>query len=260
LKSELLSGFASVGPKAANRGTGDYNRTAFRIRRDAPDALFQATAAPCEWGRHETAAIASDHSGMLRRLIILSAVVIPGAVWFFVAPLVGLSRLASAVASRDTAALDQRVDFIRLGRSLAPQIVWAYLQKTGRTNALGRTASSLIAGASASIADPVIGALLNPEALLNFLDAAHVSSPNLTLKAGVAALPRGDFGSLWIAFQSAEYGADNFYVSLPSSASPQDQYRIRMQLLQWNWKLVAIDLPQKVREQLADELIRRIGS
>jgi hypothetical protein len=197
---------------------------------------------------------------MLRRLIIVSAIVVLGAVWFFVSPLVGLSRLANAVASRDTAALDQRVDFIRLGRSLAPQIVWAYLQKTGRANTLGRTTSSLIAGASASIADPVIGALLNPEALLNFLDAGRVSSPSLTLKAGVAALPRGDLGSLWSAFQSAEYGAGNFYVSLPPSASPEDQYRIRMQLLQWNWKLVAIDLPQKLREQLADELIRRIGS
>ena len=196
---------------------------------------------------------------MLRRLIIVSAIVVLGAIWFFVSPLVGLSRLASAVASRDTAALDQRVDFIRLGRSLAPQIVWAYLQKTGRGNALGHTASSLIAGASASIADPVIGALLNPEALLNFLDAGHVSSPNLTLKAGVAALPRGDLGSLWSAFQSAEYGAATFYVSLPPSASPQDQYRVRMQLLQWNWKLVAIDLPQKLRDQLADELIHRIG-
>jgi hypothetical protein len=30
--------------------------------------------------------------------------------------------------------------------------------------------------------------------------------------------------------------------------------------LQWTWKLVAIDLPQSVRDQLADELIRRIGS
>jgi hypothetical protein len=32
-----------------------------------------------------------------------------------------------------------------------------------------------------------------------------------------------------------------------------------MQVLQWNWKLVGIDLPEKVRDQLADELIRRIG-
>jgi hypothetical protein len=30
--------------------------------------------------------------------------------------------------------------------------------------------------------------------------------------------------------------------------------------LQWKWKLVAIDLPRSVRDQLADELIRRIGS
>ena len=45
----------------------------------------------------------------------------------------------------------------------------------------------------------------------------------------------------------------------PQSAPAPDQYRLQMQVLRWNWKLVGIDLPEKVRDQLADELIRRIG-
>jgi Protein of unknown function (DUF2939) len=196
---------------------------------------------------------------MSRRLIILTIVFVLGAVWFTVSPLIGLSRLASAVAARNVSALDQRVDFSRLGRSLAPQIVWAYLNKTGRVNMLGGTASSFIAGGSASLADAILGDLLNPEAVLQLLDKGGMDTATLRVQNALAPLPKGDFKSLWQAFQGAEYGIGNFYVSLPPSAEAAQQYRLRLQVLQWNWKLVGIDLPQRVRDQLADELIKRIG-
>ncbi len=68
-------------------------------------------------------------------------------------------------------------------------------------------------------------------------------------------------GSLWRIFQHAEYGIGKLTVNLPVSASTtDDQYRVHLELLQWNWKLAAMDLPQNVREKLADELIRRVGS
>jgi Protein of unknown function (DUF2939) len=195
---------------------------------------------------------------MKLRLYSIMAVLVIGAAWFFLSPLIGLAALGSAVASKNPAALDKRVDFTRLGRSLAPQIVWTYLQKTGRANVIGRTATSMIAGSSGSIADPILGDLLKPEAILRLLETGQ-PGPQLQLTGSIAALPNGNFGSLWQAFQNAEYGIGNFYLNAPGSAAAPDQYRLHMQVLRWNWKLVGIDLPEKVREQLADELIRRIG-
>ncbi len=195
---------------------------------------------------------------MKLRLYSIIAVLVVGAAWFFVSPLIGLSALASAVASRNATSLDERVDFTRLGRSLAPQIVWAYLEKTGRAHMIGRTASTIIAGSSASLADPILGDLLSPEAILRLSESGQPGG-QLQLKGSIAALPNGNFGSLWQAFQNSEYGIGNFYLNAPPLAVAPDQYRLHMQVLRWTWKLVAIDLPEKVRDQLADELIRRIG-
>jgi DUF2939 family protein len=198
---------------------------------------------------------------MHRRLLALLTLMLVGGVLFFTLPLVGFSRFATAIESDNTVVLGDRIDPNRLGRSLAPQIVWTYLQKTGRMNVLGRTVSSLVAGASASLADPVVGDLVTPEALVSLLANAQLNSGNLRIQNTFVPLPKGSMGSLWSVFQHAEYGIGKLTVNLPISASTiNDQYRVHLELLQWNWKLVAMDLPQNVREQLADELIRRIGS
>jgi Protein of unknown function (DUF2939) len=198
---------------------------------------------------------------MHRRLLALLTLMLVGGVLFFTLPLVDFSRFATAVESDNTVALDNRIDPNRLGRSLAPQIVWTYLEKTGRMNVLGRTVSSLVAGASASLADPIMGELVTPQALVSLLTSAQLNSGNLRIQSTLVPLPKGSMGSLWSVFQHAEYGIGKLTVNLPVSASTShDQYRVHLELLQWNWKLVAMDLPQNVREQLADELIRRIGS
>jgi hypothetical protein len=66
-------------------------------------------------------------------------------------------------------------------------------------------------------------------------------------------------GSAWEIFINTEYGIGNFYISLPMRAAATDQFRLRLQVLQWNWKLTAVDLPERVRVELAKELQRRIG-
>ncbi len=114
------------------------------------------------------------------------------------------------------------------------------------------------AGASASLADPIIGDLLTPKALLSLLNSAQVNIGRLRIQNALVPLPNGDMGSLWSVFQNAEYGFGKVNVRLPLSAA-KDQYRIHLELLQWKWKLVAMDLPRNVSDQLADELIRRIG-
>lgn len=208
--------------------------------------------------RSELSCQAQAGTAMLRRSLVLLTLIMVAGVLFFTLPLVGVSRLASAVESNNIVALENRIDLNRLGRSLAPQIVWAYLEKTGRVKVLGRTVSSLVAGASGSLADPIVGELLTPEALLSLLNSAQVNIGSLRIENALVPLPNGDMGSLWTVFQNAEYGIGKVNVRLPPSGAT-DQYRIHLELLQWKWKLVALDLPQNVSDQLAGELIRRIG-
>jgi Protein of unknown function (DUF2939) len=177
--------------------------------------------------------------------------------WFVISPLLGLSRLADAVATGNPAKLQEKIDLTRVGQSMAPQVVWTYLQKTGRGKVLGRMASSLIAAGSISLADPIVSELLSPASVLTLLNTGRLG--NLHIGSTMAPLPNGDIGSLWSAFQDGEYGIGNFHVTLPTSASSSDQYGIHLQLHDWDWKLVGIDLPQTLKDQLADELIRRIG-
>jgi hypothetical protein len=178
--------------------------------------------------------------------------------WFLVSPFLGIARLRAAVEARNPASLEERVDFRRLRISLGTQIVSAYLKLTGKAQQFGSLGSVLATSVGASLADPLLSDVLTPEAMLDFLSGAK-SSP----------IPTGDVDDMlnlasvdtvWKAFANSEYGVGNFYVSAPLDKPPTDQFRLRFQVLQWNWKLTAVDLPEHVRIRLAQELQKRIGS
>ncbi len=117
----------------------------------------------------------------------------------------------------------------------------------------------LFAAAAASLADPLLADLINAETMFDLLAGRGVASASLKLPAGLGPLPKHAFGSLWGVFANSEYGIGNFYISLPAQAAAANQFRLRLQVLQWNWKLTAIGLPEHLRIELAKELQRRIG-
>ena len=92
-------------------------------------------------------------------LVVLSAY----AVW----PVVGFYKIASAVESRDTAALTQRVDFRSLRKALTKQLIATYLELTRKK--LGLIEKSIAVGVGGSIADPIVARLVNAETLLDLL-------------------------------------------------------------------------------------------
>ena len=51
--------------------------------------------------------------------------------------------------------------------------------------------------------------------------------------------------------------SNRFSIWLPPGASQADQFRLRMQLLRWRWKITGIDLPEKLRDQIAGELAKK---
>ncbi len=175
--------------------------------------------------------------------------------WFLVAPFVGLARLNSVIESRNASALSERIDFRRVRASLGGQVISTYLKITGKDAQLGPSGAALVTGVGFSLAEPLLADLMNPEAMLDLLSGAGVAAADLP--GGSRPLGGDTIDSAWQAFANAEYGIGNFYISLPTKAAPTDQFRLRLQLLQWTWKLTAIDLPEHVRATLAKELEHR---
>ena len=50
---------------------------------------------------------------------------------------------------------------------------------------------------------------------------------------------------------------DHFSIGWPTDATATEQFRLRMQLIAWRWKLTGIDLPDKLRDQFARELAKK---
>src|SRR5215469_13903599 len=86
-------------------------------------------------------------------------------------PFFGLRALAGAVQAGDVTAINEKIDYPRLRRSFTEQIISAYLRITGRA-ALGPLATAV----GASILDPWVSQIVNPENLAQLLRGATVSS------------------------------------------------------------------------------------
>ena len=170
-------------------------------------------------------------------------------------PFFGLRALAAAVQAGDVTAINEEVDYVRLRRSFTEQIIGAYLRVTGRATKLGAL-GSLATAAGASIVDPWVSQIINPENLAQLLRGGTVSSD-----LGPVSFRFGDLPSTlnitWSAWLSSEYGLGRFSIWLPPGAAETNQFRLRMQLLQWRWKVTGIDLPEKLRDQIAGELAKK---
>jgi hypothetical protein len=187
----------------------------------------------------------------LPAFLVLLALLIGYWAW----PFFDLRALAAALQAGDVAAINEEVDYTRLRRSFTEQIIGAYLRLTGRASQLGAL-GPLAAAVGASIVDPWVSQIVNPENLVQLLRGATVSS-NL----GPVSFRFGDLPSTlniaWIAWLSSEYGVGRFSIWLPPGAAGSNQFRLRMQLFQWHWKVTAIDLPEKLRDQIAAELAKK---
>ena len=71
-------------------------------------------------------------------------------------------------------ALNKDVDYPRLRRSFTEQIIGAYLRVTGRATQLGAL-GTLATAVGASIVDPWVSQIVNPENLAQLLRGATVS-------------------------------------------------------------------------------------
>ena len=171
-------------------------------------------------------------------------------------PLVGLRTLAGALQARDAAALSEQVDFEYLRRYLAAQIIATYLRITGRENKLGPL-RALAPGIGASIVDPWVSQIVNVENLVELLAGGTIQSELGTISLNTRELPNFSLRNAWNAWFNSEYGLGRFSIGLPANVEAVEQFRLRMQLLGWRWKLTGIDLPARLRDQVAQELAKK---
>ena len=147
------------------------------------------------------------------------------------------------------------MDFELLRRSLVGQIIATYLRITGRERKLGPL-SPLASAIGASIVDPWVSQIVNPENLIELLRGGTIQT-ELGATSFKMELPKFSLSTAWNAWLSSEYGLGNFSIGLPVYAEAAEQFRLRMQLLEWSWKLTEVDLPEKLRDQLARELAKK---
>jgi hypothetical protein len=170
-------------------------------------------------------------------------------------PFFGLRALAEAVQVGDVRAINEQIDYPRIRRSFTEQIIGAYLRVTGRASQLGAL-GSLATAVGASIVDPWVSQIVNPENLAQLLRGGTVSSELGPVSFRFGNLP-STLNLTWDAWLSSEYWFNRFSIWLTPGASQTDQFRLRMQLLQWRWKITGIDLPEKLRNQIAGELAKK---
>ena len=183
---------------------------------------------------------------------VIATIAVLGLMWIgYVAwPLYDLYVLARAFETRDVATVVRHVYFESVRRSLADQIVSAYLRRAGVQ--LGPLAQGAV-GSALGIADPVLSKVMSPEALSEFLSTGWpvAVAPDVTLGISSKTL-----GNAWQVFAASEYGIGRFYVALPQSLPPPQRLGLAFRLLQWRWQLTGITLPENIQNLLADALIK----
>ena len=175
---------------------------------------------------------------------------------YFAWPLVGFYSLASAVESRNAAALAERVDFPSLRRSLSQQVIAEYLKLTGKDKELGRFRTGIASGVGAALAEPVVAQFLNAETLLDFLNKGSVKAGD-TISSEIAPFSGSTWRNAWRVWWHSEYGLARFSAYLPPDKSKDEQFKVGLSLRDWEWKLTGIGLPDQLRVQLAQDLVHR---
>ncbi len=168
---------------------------------------------------------------------------------FVVSPFVALYDLSKAVQAKDVARITERVNFNALRVSLARQILGEYL----KTQDLGTIEREVAAQAGATALNPVLAALVTPQAVIDLLEdgqlqqAAGGTSPSAI---GVD-FDLASFSGLWRIFIASEaQGFRAITIPLTPEETKDRQLRVTMRLRGTTWRLTGIELPAPLREEL----------
>jgi hypothetical protein len=172
---------------------------------------------------------------------------------FYIAtPLIALHKMESAVENRDAVALEERVDWPALRRSLTKQVFATYLKLTGKNLPIGAIGKRL----AVSVADPIVARLMTIRALLDLLGKGEAGE-GAKVPTDRVPFTATSFDSVWRLWVNSDYLGRDFHISLPPEGPRAQQFNVQLRLIRWRWRLVGIELPEELKEQLARELVKQ---
>ena len=192
----------------------------------------------------------------MRKTVGIFAILLLLWLGYIVWPFASLFSVIRAAQARDAVALAQRVDYPKLRRSVAVQILQAYAGLSG----IKLDTASVAIGLTAALADPFVEKLLTPAALGELLRSGW---PKDMLGDGAPADAQGvassGLGNPWQLYLNSDYGIGVVRIALPTGQPKDRQFHVELSLSEWTWKLSGLDLPVALKERLARELMRQQG-
>jgi hypothetical protein len=195
----------------------------------------------------------------MRRFWWIAVLLVFLALWAW--PYAGAAILANAAAAHDGEALAAHIDQPALKRSLARQIVAAYLRKSGRADKMGAFERGLANAVGASVAAPYLDQLLAPNALASLLgegrlDPIKVGDRTIALDRQVPSLA-SLYGShlSYVVLHSFYDGIATFRFAVPADATGDTQYGLDLRLSGLTWRLAGFDLPPDVLDRIAADAV-----
>lgn len=178
--------------------------------------------------------------------------------WFAytLTPFWSLYGFAQAVQAGDSAEVARRINFRTLRLSLARQITAAARAEGGGAEPRER---QRLADAAATLALPVLEALVTPETVVDLLDDGWPQSLDLAEPAarhdrrdGLRIPDLARLGRFYLA--SDMRGFRSIVIAVPPDRPRQEQFRIRMRLHDWGWRLVEVELSEDLRGRIAEKI------
>lgn len=193
----------------------------------------------------------------MKRIISVLAAVLVLLAAYWASPFLSLRAIAADLQSHNAAALSKQVDWDRLRGSLSGQIMSAYLKFSGKAHRLGPFGSVLATAVGTSLADPLVAQFISPEHLEQLLNGGAISTDFGVISLGNGHLHAISFHSALKAWLGTDYWFDRFSITLPTDATEAERYRLHMQIQQWQWKVVGLDLPEELLNRLAQQLAKK---
>jgi Protein of unknown function (DUF2939) len=195
-----------------------------------------------------------DELKFMRRTTLTIAILALVWIGYIAWPIYDLLVLIRAVENRDIDSVTRHIYFDAVRISLTNQVVDAYVRRTRIQ--IGPLRRSM---AAAAIANPVVEKLISSEALSLLLTVGWpVTVVPDGPPPGTIGITTDTIGTVWQIFENAGYGFGRFEVAGPAVLSANQRFHLEFRLLQWDWRLVGLTLPENIQNLLADELAKAL--
>jgi hypothetical protein len=195
---------------------------------------------------------------MLRLIVVLAAALVLLFFAYNVWPPLAATRLASALERGDNTTFAQHVDIDAIRRSLAREVGRAYLDQIGQRPTLAERRAA-IARASA-LTQPIVDEIITPESVASFLKSGRIertAGAPIALDAGLPTFAALAKKGLFHLAVTSDPDALNQYILIGDAPGVSTRYGLVFQFTGGTWRLAELDLPRKLRLQVAGEIGER---